>query len=84
MIQKGQADALHRKIRMAESGDLDRGNRNLLAETRSACLRKRKPPMDKIIRNFEVSAHHCTQSGWCIAAKWIEAAAKRPFTQPAA
>jgi hypothetical protein len=62
MIQKGQADAPHRKIRMAESSDLYRGDRNLLAETRSAFLRERKPPMDKIIRDFEVSAHRRTQS----------------------
>src|SRR6266446_4660110 len=41
MIQEGKAEASHRKIRMAERGDLHRGDRNLLAEMRSAFLRER-------------------------------------------
>jgi len=63
MIQKGQADAPHRYIRMAECGGLHRSDRHLLAKTRPAFLAEREPSMDKIIRDFEVSPHRCTQSG---------------------
>ncbi len=54
MVKKGQAEAPHRWIRMTECGGLHRGERNLLAETRSAFLPEREPSMDKIICNFEV------------------------------
>jgi hypothetical protein len=63
MIQKEQAEAPHRQIRMAERGGLHGGDRHLLAQTRSAFLREREPSVDKIIRDFEVSAHRRTQSG---------------------
>jgi len=62
MIQKKQAEAPHCQIRMAERGGLHSGDRNLLAETRSAFLAEREPSMDKIISDFEVGAHRRTQS----------------------
>ena len=67
MIQKEKTEAPHRRIRMAECRDLHGGDRHLLAETRPAFLAERKPPADKIIRDFEVSPHHCTQSGLTVS-----------------
>ena len=63
VIQKGKTEAPHRRIRMAKRRDLHGGNGNLLAQTRSAVLTEREPSVDKIICDFEISPHHCIQSG---------------------
>jgi hypothetical protein len=58
MIQKEQAEAPHRRISVAECGDLNGGDRYLNAETGPAALAEREPPVDEIIRDFEVSSRH--------------------------
>jgi hypothetical protein len=59
MIQKAQTEASRDKIRMAECRNLYSGHGDLIAETRSAFLRERKPSLDKIMSNFEVTPRHC-------------------------
>src|SRR5215470_8689186 len=54
---------------MTECSDLDRGDRNLLAEARPAILRERTPLMDEVSCKFEVGPRHCAQS--VLMAAWL-------------
>lgn len=63
MIQKEQAEAPHRWIRVAERRDLHRGNRHLHAETGPAVLAEREPAVGEIMRDFEVSSYHRAKPG---------------------
>jgi hypothetical protein len=62
MIQKEKTEAPHRWIRMAERRDLYGSDGHLRAKTRPAFLAEREPSVDEIIRDFEVSPHHRSQS----------------------
>lgn len=68
MIKQEQAEPAHAQIRVAQCGQLNSRDRNLLAEPRSPFLRKRCPSMDKITRDFEVCSRHRTRSD--LVAMW--------------
>jgi hypothetical protein len=68
MIQQEQAEPTHSQIRVAQCGHLNGGDRDLLTEPRSAFLRKRRPSMDKVTREFEIRSHHRAQSD--VVANW--------------
>ncbi len=77
MIQKEQAEAPHRRIRMTECRHLHGGDGHLLAETPAAVLAEREQSVDEIIRDFEVGPHHFTQSGPTVSRSSIASLALR-------
>jgi hypothetical protein len=67
MIKQEQAEPAHAHIRVAQCGQLNSRDRNLLAEPRLPFLRKRRPFMDKITRDFEgpfASSHSVRPCGY--------------------
>ena len=65
MIEKKEAEAPHRDIRMAERGDLHRADRNLVAETRPALLRQRHPSTDEVIGELDLGPRHTWRAHVC-------------------